>query len=135
MHTIKCLIPTLILFCLLDCLWLGSIGKGFYLSNLGNMLLMKGQAITPRMIPAVIVYVLFAIMLWYMVLPLANDHIAQSFLYGALAGFVVYGIYDMTNLAVLKDWTLAITLIDWLWGCFLCSVTSGFCAYLNQVFK
>lgn len=135
MHAIKCLVPTLLLFCLLDYLWLGNIGKSLYIDNLGNLLLIKGKTINPRLIPAAIVYLLFAVMLWMIILPLADFNIAKSFYYGALVGFVIYGIYDMTNLAVLKDWTLFIAIADWFWGIFLCAVTGGFCAYLNFVFK
>lgn len=135
MHAIKCLIPTMILFCLLDYLWLGNIGKHLYIDNVGSLLLLKGNTITARLLPAIIVYFIFAIMIWFIVLPLASENTLKSFCYGALVGFVVYGIYDMTNLAVFKDWTVSIAIIDWCWGIFLCSMTSGCCGYLNSVFK
>lgn len=135
MHAIKCLTLTLILFCLLDYLWLGNIGKGLYIKNIGSLLLLEDNTIIPRLIPAIIVYLLFAIMLWFIVLPLANEHVLKSFYYGALLGFVFYGIYDMTNLAVLKDWTVTIALIDWCWGIVLCSLSACFCAYLNLKLK
>jgi uncharacterized membrane protein len=135
MNAFKCLFPTRILFCLLDYLWLGNFGKSLYLENIRSILLLEGNTITPRLLPALIVYVLFAIMQWWIVLPLAQYQISQSFMYGALIGLVVYGIYDMTNLAVLKDWTLLIAIVDWCWGIFLCSSTAGFCAYLHQYFK
>lgn len=135
MHAIKCLVPTLILFCLLDYLWLGNIGKHLYIDNIGNLLLLDGKTITPRLIPAFIVYLLFSVMLWMIILPLADFNIVKSFYYGALVGFVIYGIYDMTNLAVFKEWTVFIAIVDWVWGVFLCSVTGGFCAYMNGLFK
>ena len=135
MHAIKCLVPTLALFCLLDYLWLGNIGKSVYIDNIGSLLLLDGKIITPRLIPACIVYLLFAIMLWMIILPLADFHTIKSIYYGALVGFVIYGIYDMTNLAVFKEWTIFIAIIDWVWGVFLCSLTSGFCAYMNNIIK
>ena len=135
MHAIKCLIPTLILFCLLDYLWLGNIGKSLYIDNIGDLLLLEGRNITPRLIPALIVYLLFAVMLWVIILPLAEFSIVKSIYYGALVGFVIYGIYDMTNLAVFKDWTVFIAIVDWLWGIILCSITGGFCAYMNSLLK
>jgi len=135
MHALKCLLPTLLLFCFLDYLWLGNVGKYLYIDHLGPLLLLKGSTITPRLLPALIVYVLFAIMQWWIVLPLAQYQISQSFIYGALIGLVVYGVYDMTNLAVIKDWTMLIAMVDWCWGIFLCSSTAGFCAFLYQYFK
>jgi uncharacterized membrane protein len=44
--------------------------------------------------------------------------------WGAAYGLVVYGVYDLTNRAVLEHWPLAITLADILWGCVICGVTS-----------
>lgn len=135
MHALKCLFPTLILFCFMDYLWLGNVGKSLYLNNIGALLLLDGTTITPRLLPALVVYVLFAVMQWFIVLPLAQHQVMNSFCYGALMGLVVYGIYDMTNLAVFKDWTTQIALIDWCWGIILCSTTAGFCAYLNEYFS
>lgn len=132
---LKCILPTLALFCLLDFVWIGHLGKSFYLDNLGSLLILDGTSLSARLIPAIIVYVLFAILIWFIVLPLSNNEPSFSFFYGALLGFVVYGIYDMTNLAVLKDWTYFIAIIDWLWGTFLCAVTSFCCAYLKQKFS
>ncbi len=132
MKAIKCLIPTLLLFTCLDYIWLGIIGKSLYLENIGSILLLNGQTITPRILPAAIVYVLFSIMIWFIVLPLAKDNISLSLGYGALLGLVVYGIYEMTNLAVLQAWTWKISIIDCFWGIFLCAVTSGFCAFLKK---
>ena len=118
---------------LLDYLWLGKLANSLYLNNLGPSLLLKGNIITPRVLPAIVVYILFAVMIWWIVIPLADTKIINSFAYGALLGLVVYGIYDMTNLAVLKDWTVQIACVDWLWGIFICAITSGFCAYLKQL--
>lgn len=135
MHALKCLLPTLSLFFFMDYLWLSHFGKTLYLENTGELLLLQGTTITPRILPALIVYVLFAIMQWWIVLPLAHYQVLDSFLYGALIGLVVYGVYDMTNLAVIKDWTTFIAIVDWCWGIALCSCTAGFCAFLYQHFK
>ena len=35
---------------------------------------------------------------------------------GALFGFVAYAVYDLTNLATLRDWPLAVALVDMAWG-------------------
>jgi len=133
MQVLKSLLPTLVLFACLDYLWIGVLGKSLYLENLGSLLLVNGQTMTPRLLPAAVVYVLFAVMIWFIVLPLAKNHTILSFGYGALLGLIVYGIYNMTNLAVIQAWTSKIAIIDSLWGIFLCAVTSGFCAFLNKI--
>jgi uncharacterized membrane protein len=38
---------------------------------------------------------------------------------------VVYGVYDLTNLAVLDQWTLRVTLADMAWGATLCGIVSA----------
>ena len=39
-------------------------------------------------------------------------------------GLVIYGVYDLTNYAVLRGWTLKVTLLDIGWGTFACGVLS-----------
>lgn len=135
MLALKCLIPTFFFFILLDYLWLGHFAKPFYMDNLSSLLLIKGSSINARLLPAFIVYALFLVMVWCIVLPLAGDSLSHALFYGALLGFVVYGVYDMTNLAVLKAWTLEVAIVDWLWGIFLCASCSLLCAFLKSYFK
>lgn len=135
MNLLKCLLPTILLFFLLDCLWIGFIAQSFYLSHLSSVLNIQDGSLTARLAPGVFVYICFAIMIWCVVLPLAQWHIMQAFLYGALLGFIIYGIYDMTNMAVLKEWPFPVALLDICWGTFLCSITSGVCGTLYQHFN
>lgn len=133
LHTLKSLLPTMILFCLLDYLWIGVISRQHYVNHLGHYLNLQNGQLAPSLLPAVIVYCLFAIMIAYVVIPLSGGLLSQAFFYGGLLGFIVYGIYDMTNMAVMKDWPIHIAILDWCWGTFLCSVTSGCCAWLKSL--
>jgi uncharacterized membrane protein len=36
-----------------------------------------------------------------------------------LFGLFAYGTYNITNLAVMRDWSLSLTLIDIAWGMFV----------------
>ena len=36
--------------------------------------------------------------------------------YGALFGFLVYGVYDFTNFSTLRQWPFVLTLVDTAWG-------------------
>ena len=44
---------------------------------------------------------------------------------GAAFGFFAYSTYDLTNIATLKDWPLAITLADMAWGTFLSGMVTA----------
>ncbi|KTD35365.1 membrane protein [Legionella moravica] len=131
MTALKCLIPTMLLFCLLDFLWIGWIGKSIYFNQLGPFLNIEGNQLNANLPAAFVVYILFALMIWWVVLPLADNQVASSFFYGAFLGLIVYGIYDMTNLSVLKNWPVSVSIIDWCWGIILCSITSGFCSWIK----
>ncbi len=98
---------------LLDFVWLGFVAKKAYYGEMGNLLLDK-----PHMIPALIFYVLYVIgVVVFVVNPaLAKGSLAHAASYGALFGLVAYATYDMTNLAVLKNYSVKIALIDLAWG-------------------
>jgi len=51
---------------------------------------------------------------------------------GALLGLVAYGTYDMTNLATLKNWSVAVSVVDMIWGVAL-TATAATCGYLFTV--
>ena len=43
---------------------------------------------------------------------------------GLSFGFFVYASYDLTNLALLKDWPLKLSLLDITWGTLLSGVSA-----------
>ena len=49
----------------------------------------------------------------------------ESILYGALVGLVVYGIFNLVNYSMLKQWSISIVLMDTIWGVFNCSFAAG----------
>ena len=89
--------------------------------------------LTIRFLPAVAVYLLIALAIWFFVFRV-SDSIAKNpgkaFAIGATLGFSMYGLYDLTNLATLRGYTLEMTLVDMAWGTFLCGTAAGVTAYL-----
>jgi uncharacterized membrane protein len=62
----------------------------------------------------------------FAVLPgLAKDSLRHAVVCGALFGFFTYATYDLTNLALLKDWSLNVVIVDIVWGVVLCSVVAS----------
>lgn len=124
MHIIKIFAVLLVGLLLLDFLWLGFLMKDFYNQQLGDLARRQDAgAMSPRWSAAVLVYILIPLGLMVYVRPIVLDlPIRQSFLYGALFGLVVYGVYDLTNRAVLAGWSLTMTIVDIGWGCFICGV-------------
>jgi uncharacterized membrane protein len=64
----------------------------------------------------------------------ASGGVVKAILYGAFFGLVTYATYDLTNHATIKDWPLAVTVVDMLWGAFLGSVVAGVTVAVFQYF-
>ena len=126
MQNWKLLAIMLPIFLFIDLLWLGVVMKGFYSHELGELARRHGTALAPRWGAAILVYLLIPGGLVLFVRPLlgVNATTWQAIGWGALYGLVLYGVYDLTNLAVLEKWTVRMTLADIAWGCVLCGTIS-----------
>ena len=49
---------------------------------------------------------------------------SKTIVLAALFGFVAYATYDLTNLATLKNWPVALSLLDMAWGSLLSVVAA-----------
>lgn len=104
-----------------DYLVIGKILKAVYVDSLKPFARLSpdGLSIAPNIVSAGIVYILLSLGLIFFVLSKAANT-GQAFGYGALFGLVVYGVYDLTNHAILSGYPLKLVLIDILWGTLLC---------------
>ena len=94
----------------LDALWLGVVSRDFYKARLGQLLLDQ-----PNWPVAILFYLIHTVGIVVFPVPLATSWLSAA-LYGALFGFVVYAAYDLTNLATLRGWPMAVSLVDLAWG-------------------
>jgi uncharacterized membrane protein len=118
----------LIVFSLIDVVWLVFISRKLYREKIGH--LMADKVNVPA---AVIFYLLFiAAMVFFVINPAAER---QSVLYalgaGAFIGLVTYGTYDLTNLATLRNWPVSMTVIDLIWGSFVTASTCGLTTWIS----
>lgn len=97
----------------IDMVWLMGIGRGFYVQEIGDILLDQ-----PNLLPALAFYLLYSIGVTVIVIAPAieTQSVVRALIYGLLFGLVAYGTYDLTNLAVMKGFTTKIALIDMVWG-------------------
>ena len=97
----------------LDALWLGVVSREFYKARLGQLLLDR-----PLWSVAILFYLIHAAGIAVFALPpaMAVGTWIAAVLYGALFGFCVYAAYDITNLATLRGWSMALSLVDLAWG-------------------
>jgi len=121
--SIMLMIVAAVLFVVLDFVWFYFAGNFFRSEISGIARLTDTGEWNVRYLPAALVYVLMSIGIVVFVYPLASS-VATAFAFGALFGLVGYGLYDLTNLATLTDWTVRLAVIDILWGSFLCGTVS-----------
>jgi uncharacterized membrane protein len=104
-----------------DLVWLGVVAKSFYTKQMGVLM-------TPRVnwAAAILFYLLFlAGLVVFVIAPaVERDSWVRALTLGALFGLVTYGTYDLTNLAMLKDWPLLLTAVDLIWGTVLTGLAS-----------
>ncbi len=113
---------SLVVFGLLDAIWLTTMASRLYRPALGDIMLDK-----LRLAPALAFYFLYPIgLVAFAVMPALRDGSAVTALaYGALFGLLASATYDLTNYATLRRWTLQITVIDLIYGTVVASLTSA----------
>ncbi len=118
---VELFLVSLILIMFLDYIFLGKVACKFYMRELGSIARIEHHEFRPRKGAAFWVYVILAAGSIAIILPsLAEKTLFMSFVSGAMFGFVVYSVYDMTNYAILNRWSFKLSLIDIAWGTLLC---------------
>jgi uncharacterized membrane protein len=116
-------VSTLIIFVVIDFIWLRSMADVLYRPVLGDMI-----APAFRPVPAVLFYLIFAAALTYFAVAPSLQMpagIGTAVLNGAIFGFAAYATYDLTNQATLRNWSTVLTVADLAWGSFLSAVSAG----------
>lgn len=105
---------------LLDGLWLGVVARDFYRRELGDMMVD-----TVRALPAAVFYFGYPAGLVFLALTPPPAALGEAVFRSAVLGAVVYGVYDMTNLATLKGWSVKLAMVDMAWGTAVAAVAGA----------
>ncbi len=116
-----------VVFLIIDMVWLVKIAPSFYKNHLGHLMAEKVSYL-----PALVFYITYIIALLVFVInpAMAAGSLAKAAYLGALIGFAMYGTYDLTNMATLRDWPMIVTVVDLMWGTFITSTTSVVSTYI-----
>jgi uncharacterized membrane protein len=117
-RTVFLYLATLIVMVPLDILFLGVLARGFFQSQVGDML---GPL---RPVPAVVFYLVYAAGILVFVNAVEGATIRSTLIYGALFGLFAYATFDLTVLAVLRHWTWPVAFVDVAWGSFVTAVSA-----------
>lgn len=114
----------LVTLAVLDGLWLGVVARPFYQREMGDM--MTDQV---RWGAVVAFYLLYPLgVLFFAALP-GSSTLAQAALRGVALGLLVYGVYDLTNMATLRHWSWSMAAADVIWGALVTGATATAAAW------
>lgn len=107
---------------IIDIVWIGLVANRFYKQEMGDMF-----ADPINWVPAVLFYIIYlAGLMFFVVEPALVKHsLMYAVLAGAFFGLVAYATYDLTGLAVIRNWSTLLTVVDMAWGTFLTASVSG----------
>lgn len=116
-------------FVIIDFIWLLGIAKNLYRDDMGSLM-----ASEPKLLAGLGFYLLYALgASIFVILPAISK---QSFLYavqyGALFGFFCYMTYDLTNLAVIRDFPMRLAFVDIVWGSAVTAASSALAYWLGS---
>lgn len=127
---IKLYAATAAVFFALDITWLGFVARGFYRAQMGH--LMRADA---QWLPAVLFYLVYvaAIIVLCVKPGIERDSVMRAVTNGALFGLAAYAAFDLTGLALLKDFPTTVALVDLAWGTFVTAAVSGASVAITRV--
>ncbi len=121
---------TLIVFFTIDLVWIGFIAKDFYSSTIGALL--RDQVNWPA---AIIFYLMYigGILIFVLFPALENgSSVLRVAVMGGLLGLFAYATFDLTALALLKNWSVTVTVVDMIWGTLLTGSTAAASCWIIQ---
>jgi uncharacterized membrane protein len=120
---------TLVVFGGIDLLWVWAISKRLYRTNMEGLLKAKFS-----IIPAVVFYLLYTLgMMVFVIVPAFNNtSLGQAMGMGVLFGMFTFGTYSLTNLAVIRDWSLLTALVDIIEGMLITGIACTVAFYISQ---
>jgi len=121
---IKSIILVSCLILIFDYFWIKYIIGNPWIKMINNIQL---KPFNPKLEFAIPAYILMIIAITIYVLPKANNIntlLRDSILYGGLLGFIIYGVFDFTNILLFEKYSIHLGLIDMIWGTFLFTIVT-----------
>lgn len=133
---LKIAVSSIVIVAFLDYLFLGIIASKFYSEQLGYLAELKKGKITFNIPMGIAAQTGVALSLCVFILTAMqlNNTLSTSILCGALMAFLLFSVYDFTNLSFVKGYPLKLALVDIAWGTFQGTVAGVYLYYFNKWF-
>lgn len=122
---VKLYLLTAAAFLAIDLVWLGVVASGFYRDALGH--LMRESPVWPAALAFYALYIA-GILVFAVVPALEAGSLSRAVLLGGFLGLVAYATFDLTSLALVRDFPLRVVVVDLIWGSVL-TATVAACGY------
>lgn len=120
------IVLTLLLILFIDVPVITKINNKMYMNSFK---LINGQDMLfgdTQMLSAITCYILLTIGIYYFSIEQNN------ILNATILGFIVYGVYNTTNLATINKYSINVTIVDTIWGTIMCTIISSIVLYLKN---
>ena len=113
----------------IDLVWLLGVAKNLYREQMGDLM-----ASEPKLAAGLAFYLLYALgVCIFVILPaLSKQSLIYALQYGALFGFFCYMTYDLTNLAVIRNFPTQLAFVDIAWGSLVTAACSGLAYWVGN---
>jgi len=118
------LLISAILFVIIDSLYLNYM-KGYFEKQVVKV---QGSSLKMNILGAVLCYVFLIAGLNYFIIK-PKKSVQDAF----LLGIVIYGVFETTNYAIFKNWSIISVIIDTLWGGILFASTTYIVHLINKI--
>ena len=113
----------------IDLVWLLGIAKNLYRNEMGDLM-----ASEPKLLAGLAFYLLYAlgVCIFVIVPALSKQSWIYALQYGALFGLFCYMTYDLTNLAVVRNFPTQLAFVDIAWGSFVTALCATFAYWVGN---
>jgi uncharacterized membrane protein len=116
------LLVSAVIFITIDFIYL-NVMKGYFDNQIK---MVQGSPIKMNFLGAALCYILLIVGINYFIIK-PRKSVSDAF----LLGIIIYGVYETTNLALFKNWSILTVIIDTLWGGLLFASTT----YIVNLFR
>ncbi|MAF89994.1 MAG: hypothetical protein CL674_01885 [Bdellovibrionaceae bacterium] len=110
-----------LIFIGLDLIWFQVFMKSFATEQLGfHLQTSPDGSLQANVLAAVLAYLCMTVLFHFFMAPTIKELSTQkALLSAAIFGLMIFGVFDLTNLALLKSYPIKFVVVDMLWGFFL----------------
>jgi uncharacterized membrane protein len=119
------MLASAIIFVSIDFIYLNLI-KDYFNNQIKSV---QGSQMNVNIFGAVLCYIFLIVGINYFIIK-PKKSVSEAF----LLGIVIYGVYETTNYALFKNWSILTVIIDTLWGGILFALTTGIVYWISDKF-